>query len=150
MGALNAKVGDERIDDVVGLHGLGKKNERGERWIEWCCAHELIIANTWFQQPARRINTWKSPGDRTRNQIDYIAIKKRYRNAVKQAKTYPGADIISGHVPVVSTIKTQLKNVKRQKQHTILDYAALTADKEMQSAYAVKVSNRSEILEEIK
>ena len=53
MGDLNAKVGDERIHDVVGPYGLGEKNERGERLIEWCCAHELIIANTWFQQAAR-------------------------------------------------------------------------------------------------
>ena len=34
MGDLNAKVGDERINDVVGPHGLGKKNERGERLME--------------------------------------------------------------------------------------------------------------------
>ena len=45
MGDLNAKVGGERVDDIVGPHGLGEKNERGERWIEWCCAHNLIIAN---------------------------------------------------------------------------------------------------------
>ena len=148
MGDLNAKVGDERIDDVVGPHGLGKQNERGERWIEWCCAHELITANTWFQQPARRIYTRKSPGDRARNQIDYIAIKKRYRNAVKQAKTHPGADINRDHVSVRSTIKMQLKNVIRQKQHKSLDYAAPTSDKEIKLTYAVKVSNRFEILEE--
>lgn len=63
---------------------------------------------------------WKSPGDRARNQIDYIAIKKRYRNVAKQAKTYPGADINNDHVPVVSMMKLKLKNVKRKKQHKIM------------------------------
>ena len=91
------------------------KKIRGEGWIEWCCAHDLIIANPWFQQPARRIYTWNSPGDRTLNQRDYIAIKKRYRNAVKQAKTYPGADIHSDHVPVVSTIQMTVEKCKQTK-----------------------------------
>ena len=50
------------MDDTVGPHGLADQNERGERWIGWCSAHELMIANTWFQQPPRRKYTWKSPG----------------------------------------------------------------------------------------
>ena len=29
MGDLNAKVGDERYQNVVGMHGLGRRNERG-------------------------------------------------------------------------------------------------------------------------
>ncbi|XP_037783690.1 craniofacial development protein 2-like [Penaeus monodon] len=36
--------------------------------------------------------TWRSPGDDVKNQIDYIAIKKRYRSAIKHSKAYPGAD----------------------------------------------------------
>ena len=33
MGDLNAKVGDERYQNIVGMHGLGQRNERGERLI---------------------------------------------------------------------------------------------------------------------
>ena len=29
MGDLNAKVGDERYQNIVGMHGLGRRNERG-------------------------------------------------------------------------------------------------------------------------
>ena len=36
IGELSAKVGDERVGDSVSPHHLGEKNERGERWIEWC------------------------------------------------------------------------------------------------------------------
>ena len=36
MGDLNAKVGKQRFEDIVGPHGLGEKNERFEKWIEWC------------------------------------------------------------------------------------------------------------------
>ena len=60
-----------------------------------------MIANTWFKHPERKLNTWKSPGDVKRNQIDYIMVRNRFRNSVKQVKTYPGADVDSDHNPVV-------------------------------------------------
>ena len=31
MGDLNANVEDERYQNIVGMHGLGRRNERGER-----------------------------------------------------------------------------------------------------------------------
>ena len=36
MGDLNAKVGDERYQNIVGMHGLRLRNERGERLILFC------------------------------------------------------------------------------------------------------------------
>ena len=35
MGDLNAKVGDERYRNIVGMHGLGRRNERGEGLIQF-------------------------------------------------------------------------------------------------------------------
>ena len=46
MGDFNAKVGNERVDEVVGDHGLGQKNERGERLIDWTRMHDMTIGNT--------------------------------------------------------------------------------------------------------
>ena len=93
MGDFNAKVGKEKYEKIAGTHGLGNRNERGDRLIEFCQHNNLCVVNTWFQQPTRRLYTWKSPGGTTRNQIDYILINERFRNNVKQVKTYPGADI---------------------------------------------------------
>ena len=62
MGDLNATVGDERYQNIIGI-GLGRRNERGERLIQLCQEDKLIIANTWFQQPVRKLYIWKSPGD---------------------------------------------------------------------------------------
>ena len=36
MGDFNSKVGDERYQNIVGMHGLGRRNERGERLIQFC------------------------------------------------------------------------------------------------------------------
>ena len=42
-------------------------------------------------------------------------INKRYRNSIKNAKARPGADCGSAHNPVVITIKTKLKRMKKRK-----------------------------------
>ena len=72
MGDFNAKVGQRGDEHSVGMHGTDNRNERGERLVEWCEMNNFTIGNTCFQQPQRRKWTWKSPGDSTRNQIDYI------------------------------------------------------------------------------
>ena len=45
MGHLNAKVRDERYQNIVKMHGLGRRNERGERLIQFCQENKLIIAS---------------------------------------------------------------------------------------------------------
>ena len=74
IGDLNAKVGKGVESQVVGPYGLGERNDRGERWVEWCRENRFMIANTWFCNHPRRLGTWKSPGDLVRNQIDYIRV----------------------------------------------------------------------------
>ena len=74
IGDLNAKVGSETDGRTVGPHGTGERNERGEKWVQWCDSKNMIIMNTWFKEHPRRLYIWKSPGDCSRNQIDYIAI----------------------------------------------------------------------------
>ena len=91
-GDFNALVEKGRFEDIVGPYGLGERNFRGERVISWCDTSGLFLTNTWFDKHPRLLWTWKSPGDRCRNQIDYIQINKRFRNAVLDARTYPGAD----------------------------------------------------------
>ena len=61
-----------------------------------------------------------------RNQIDYITVNKRFRNAVTLARSYPGADCNSDHVPV-ATFKLKLKKkLKKPGPKTMkLDYEQL-------------------------
>lgn len=118
MGDLNAKVGRGAAGLAVGNFGLGVRNERGDRFVEWCESWEQIIMNTYFRHHPRHLYTWKSPGDRVRNQIDYITINKRFRNSIKQVKTKPGADCGGGcdHVPVVAEMKVRVKRTKKNKK----------------------------------
>ena len=67
MGDKNAKIGKGKVADVVGDFGLGERNGRGDRLLQFCQENNLIIANTFYQHPNRYLYTWKSPGDRCRN-----------------------------------------------------------------------------------
>ena len=118
MGDMNAKIGKGKSGSTVGEHGLGKRNERGERLINFCNEMNLCIANTFFEHPARKLYTWKSPGDVHRNQIDFIMIRKRFRNSLKQCSTYPGADIDSDHNPVIAKLKFRLKKPPTKSNKT--------------------------------
>jgi exonuclease III len=75
----------------------------------------MIITNTRFQNPKRRIYTWKMPGDIARYQIDYILVKNRFKNQVKFCKTYPSADCDSDHNIVIAKCELRYKKPQRTK-----------------------------------
>ena len=83
------------------------------------------VCNTLFNHHPRRLWTWKSPNNQTKNQIDYITINKRFRNAVIQTKGFPGADCNSDHDLLVATVKLKLKKTKQSKPPARLCLASL-------------------------
>lgn len=129
MGDYNAKIGEGGYQDYVGKFGLGQRNERGDRLLQFCVEEDLVISNTLFKLPKRRLYTWKAPGDDEvriiRNQIDYILVNKKFRNSVKTVKTYPGADIDSDHNPVVMSIRIRLKRRHQQTKDSKLNIRSL-------------------------
>ncbi|KAK7907147.1 hypothetical protein WMY93_015759 [Mugilogobius chulae] len=140
MGDWNAKLGEEYEYPITGRYGIGERNERGEELAHFCRTNNFVVANTLFQHPKRRLYTWKSPGGNYRNQIDYILVNARFRNCIKQAKTYPGADIGSDHNPVVMKIKVKLKKLKKQKPFEHLELNKLK-EKQYQENYNIQVQN---------
>ncbi|VDP65680.1 unnamed protein product [Schistosoma mattheei] len=111
MGDLNAKVGIDNTgyEDIMRRHGLGERNENGERFANMCAINILVIGNTAF--PHKRIHkaTWISPDHTTENQIDHICINKKFRRTMEDVRTRRGANIASDHHLVVANLKLKLK-----------------------------------------
>ncbi|KAL0893269.1 hypothetical protein ABMA27_014867 [Loxostege sticticalis] len=140
MGDFNAKIGKGKSGHGIGPFGLGDRNERGDRLEQFVVERDLVITNTMFKLPPRRLYTWKHPKDGKdgrilRNQIDYILVNRRFRNSILSAKTYPGADIASDHNPVVAEIKLKLKKVTKKITRPILDVAQV---KDPQKRFIIK------------
>ncbi|VDP27341.1 unnamed protein product [Schistosoma curassoni] len=111
LGDLNAKVGIDNTgyEDIMGQHGLGERNEDGERFANLCAFNKLVIGCTIF--PHKRIHkaTWISPDHTTENQIDHICINKKFRRTIEDMRARRGADIASDHHLAVTNLKLKLK-----------------------------------------
>jgi len=49
MGDWNASVGEGEEEGYIGKYGLGKRNERGQKLVEFCRRQNMIATNTWFE-----------------------------------------------------------------------------------------------------
>lgn len=58
-------------------HGLGVRNENGEKFLEFCQDNDLTIEGTLFIHGEHHKYTWKSPDGVTKNQIDHVAISPK-------------------------------------------------------------------------
>ena len=49
IGDFNAKIGEGSYKDIIGAHGLGERNPRGDRLAHFCIEKDLVVTNTIFQ-----------------------------------------------------------------------------------------------------
>ena len=112
MGDFNAKVG-KRVEQEtsIGNHGIGTRNERGQRLIEFAEARSLSIMNTFFEKRLDRKWTWKSPSG-VKNEIDFILSNRR--DIVKDVSVINKVNVGTDHRMVRSKIKLGLK-IERKK-----------------------------------
>src|SRR6218665_411407 len=72
-----------------------------------------MICNTIFQQKDCRKWTWRSLDGKSRNMIDMILIKNRWRSSVLQCRTFQGADVDSDPGMLILVLVLVLKDSLR-------------------------------------
>ena len=119
MQRIGTKTKEEDFNSM-GSFGIGERNERGDRLIEFGEEHNLIIANTLFQKPKNRYWTWESPDGETRNQIDFTLSSQR--GIVTNCEAITKADIGSDHrlVRMILRINKKLARLKSIKNKNLL------------------------------
>ena len=125
MGDWNSVVGDESYRNIVGPHGLGRKNHRGQMLINFCERNGLIVANTRFKKPKRTVHM---EGTR-RSELMSVGLHTCETLIQKQCEGC--ADIDSDHNLLVAKICTRLKKIIRlQKRRPQLDFEKLYAQRQ--------------------
>ena len=152
MGDLNAKVGVDNTgyEDIIGRHGLGERNENGERLANLCAFNKLVIGGTIF--PHKRIHkaTWISPDHTTENQIDHICINKKFRRSMEDVRTRRGADIASDHHLVVAKMRLKLKKHWTTGQTALQRFnTAFLRDTDKLHEFKITLNNRFQALQDL-
>src|SRR6218665_3756601 len=142
MGDFDAKVGNRSTAPVTGDNGLGEVNSNGESLMEFCMEQRMRLVNTWHKQHPRKLYTWTSPDDKTKNQIDYIGRDQSWSSCIRNCKTYPGADCDTDHNLLVATMKIRL-NWRKKSISKRLDLEKLYGKQGLE--YMVEVKNRFEV-----
>ena len=123
MGDFNAKVGqqDDLYEKSLGKFGIGVRNERGERLLEFCEFNDLCVANTLHKH--RKKYTWTSPGGLYRNMIDYHLVSNRYKSSVVNTSVLYKPDLDTPHELVMCKLKIKYKKQENQRSNATIRYA---------------------------
>jgi hypothetical protein len=111
VGNFNARVGagHESWPEVLGLHGIRKMNENGQRLLEFCCQRNLCMTNTFFQTILCHRASWRHPRSKQWHQVDLIITCCGSLNSVQNTRVYHSANCNTDYSLVISNIKIKPK-----------------------------------------
>jgi hypothetical protein len=124
LGDFNAKVGQaSTAERSVGAFGGGDRNVNGELLVQFCEKNSMKIGNTFFKHREGRSWTWRSPGGRTHNMIDYIIYTKRWSQWINNVSVVSQFSFETDHRLVRATLhltrtgRVQKRTPKRKVRH---------------------------------
>ena len=111
LGDFNASVGSQVEGDdpsIIGPHGFGKRNARGEWLVRWATTFNFCISNTFFEAGATGAYTWSNKI--TRKQIDYCLVDNKVE--VIQSLVETNVNVSSDHRCLLLSAKLQGKRAR--------------------------------------
>ena len=139
-GDFNAQIGPE---DALFTYNK-QTNRNGEKLLELTEEFSLTIANTRFQKAQQKLWTWESPNGH-KTQIDYILVRSKWKNSVRNAQAFSSFSSISSDHRVVScTISLSLRKSKKPEISTFkqIEWKLVNADSNIKSKFLVETKNR--------
>jgi hypothetical protein len=72
----------------------------------------MVIVGTLFHHKKFHNISWASPDHKTQNQIDHIAVSRKWRTSLLDVRNKRGADINSDHNLIVPSFEIKIKAIK--------------------------------------
>ena len=94
--------------------------------VSFIIANECILANTWFKKQDRLLSTYRTPGTEQNavrerpnfEQLDYMIVPKRWRNAITNAEADDEVNINTDHFPIIVTCRISLRRILNIEEPT--------------------------------
>lgn len=136
MGVFNAQIcSDSRgLEGVMGMHGMVKGTGYGELFIEMCAANNLLIGGSIFPHKSDQS---------TANQIDHIAISRKWRGSLLDVRDRGGAGVSSDHHLLIGSIRLGIATVSAKALHRQEKFDTPWLNNPVVSARNVKAHGRS-------
>ena len=140
----NARLG---IDHVP--YPFHKETNRNGRYLaEFLAEFSLTAANTQFSKRPGKLWTFRDRASDSLRQLDYILVRKKWRNSVNNAEAYNTlCTVRSDHRVVCARVKLSLRVSKTPKKIKY-NWTQLSQDPELQQQYTTAVKNRFQVLDE--
>jgi len=151
IGDLNAKVGNTNngVEQAMGTHAPGERNENGERFVNFCMSHNLVIGGTLFPHKDIHKATWISPNGQVKNQIDHICINGKFRRSLLDVRAFRGADANSDHYLLVGTLQLKLKSHQQNVTSRVKYDTNALKSTEVLDRFKLELTNRFETLSQV-
>ena len=152
QGDFNAKVGRPGTGEegIVGKFGLHEdRTDNGDRLVSLCMTYNLSIVTTAFKHKEIHKHTWTSPNGNHHNQIDHIAVSRRFRSSVSDARSYRGADVGSDHHLIVADVKLKLSRTNGVKNKSKKYDTLKLKLPEIQKEFRLELQNRFACLQDM-
>ena len=136
LGDMNARIGKDK-----GRHTFHQEtNRNGEHLAELAQEKDLFITNVTYQKREGKLWTFRDPRN-LKYQLDYILIKRKWRNSLKNVEAYGTFESVgSDHRVVVAKLRLSLRsNVKQPEQSVRYDWEQFRSSPELQQKYAVTI-----------
>ena len=117
------------------------RNLEGEMLLEFACAMDLVVANTWLQKEVNKKVTYESGGCRT--VVDYVLVRRCEKAIMKDVKVISGEPCIPQHKLMVCVIELK-EHLKRKKVFGSRCKVWKLKDIRIQSAFHEKVQLRAD------
>ena len=106
-----------------------------------------MIGGTLFPYKTCHKVTWISPTGDTENQIDHIAISRRWRSSLQDVRKKRGADITSDHHRLVAKIQLKFLSTKRPGIRCRKFNVQFFKDPKVIRNYQISLQNKFEVLQ---
>ena len=143
-GDFNAKLGP---NDVKFTYNE-ETNRNGEMLIDFMEEYNLFSSNNNFMKPTNQLWTFEYPSGK-RAQLDYILYRKKWRNSIKDSRSYSSFSTVgSDHRIVSSSIKLSLRSSKKSQSHPMktIDWREVSSNSNLINSFTLAVHNRYQAL----